>query len=155
MEPRRETVTAAAESDRDLTDLKQRCEAWLEAADIEKAEAEDRGDMDRARELDNAKVEIQEILGMIRYHPYTAAAQGGTRLLKPPAGIRDSLGKYTEKGTQGHFASELDSLGQLQPPAPKETEDQPEENQLRTEKSFGILRNRILGIIIRKGGVSR
>ena len=103
MEPRPETLKAAAETNQRMQSLVERCEAMLQTIPVERQKAIAAGDLEKAKKLDAAKLEVNETLGLLRAHPITSALGGSELLGTNQRGLRGEDGKYAGYGSDRYF----------------------------------------------------
>jgi hypothetical protein len=110
MEPSPETGRAAAEADRDLVDLMNRAEMFMNTAKVEREKAIKLGDIEKAQELENSMYQMNETIGLLRFNGYSS--RSGPSSLVPTArhDVRSDSGSFTPRGSQGHLTGELQRM---------------------------------------------
>jgi len=107
MEPSPETGRAAAEADRDLVDLMNRAEMFMDGARVEREQAIKAGDIEKAKEIENAMYSMNETIGLLRFNGHASQFGPSALVPSPRHDVRSGSGSFTPRGSQGHLSREL------------------------------------------------
>lgn len=110
MEPRPETVKAAAGADKELTGLMARTERFMIDSKVERQELIQAGDIEGAKKIENAMASMNETIGLLRFNGYSSRFGKSALVPDPKHDARAETGKYAERGSQGHLTGELDRM---------------------------------------------